>query len=475
MFRLEFYEEHVMRYFFIPELFLALQIVNLEPLAVTEWMSSAEAGSRDVERSSHREVVNKAAPPVRIGVVEGSSSPAEGGGFTFTTAVVEAIKACSSSHEFVIWDKGVFEQPRIRNLGSGGFVRDVRKQWKQLVKRAGDSVGAGRLIRATARRIRSVQTVFAVSPIEQFIRKSAIDLVWFLHPGNAPVPVPYIATVWDLQHRRQPFFPEVSTTAWTWEAREQAYRLSLPRAARIITGTQVGKDEIVAFYGVSPQNIVVVPTPVAEAELPRDGDSRIDVRAKYGLRPEFLLYPAQFWPHKNHVNLLLALDLLKRDIGVELDLVLTGSDKGNLDHVCETVAALGLTAQVHILGFVPKVDLHGLYREAVSLAYASFFGPDNIPPLEAFALGCPVVAARVPGSEEQLGSAALLFDPADPADIARAILTVHRDLDLRAELVRRGKEIVSARSPRAYVEQICRILDDFVPIRRCWGRHYSHS
>jgi glycosyltransferase involved in cell wall biosynthesis len=160
---------------------------------------------------------------------------------------------------------------------------------------------------------------------------------------------------------------------------------------------------------------------------------------------------------------------------VELDLVLTGSDKGNLNHVSQSVAALGLTSQVHILGFVPKADLHGLYREAVCLTYASFFGPDNIPPLEAFALSCPVVAARVPGSGEQLGDAALLFDPADPADIAQAILAVHRDRGLRAELIRRGREVVAVRSPRAYVEQVCRILDDFVAIRRCWGQHYSHS
>src|SRR5207249_1118380 len=103
--------------------------------------------------------------------------------------------------------------------------------------------------------VRSAQAVFAadeVPPIERFISDSNIDLVWFLHPANVPVPVPYLATVWDLQHRRQPFFPEVSTTGWTWEAREVAYRSSLPRAARIITGTKAGKDEIVAFYGVSP-------------------------------------------------------------------------------------------------------------------------------------------------------------------------------------------------------------------------------
>jgi glycosyltransferase involved in cell wall biosynthesis len=376
--------------------------------------------------------------------------------FTFIRAVVDAIKTCASSHEFIIW------RPE----------RDVRSQWREAVKRGGDVVGAGWLIRSAARRVRFVKAALArteISPIERFIREFDIDVMWFLSQTNVPVSVPYMTTVWDLQHRRQPFFPEVSTTGWTWEARERAFRLSLPRASRVITGTQAGKTEILAFYGISPENIVVVPMPVAVAEHGMDGCGHVDIRGKYGLNREFLFYPAQFWPHKNHVNLLLALDVLRGGAGVELDLVLTGSDRGNLNHVSKTVVALGLTSQVHILGFVPKADLRELYREAVSLTFASFFGPDNIPPLEAFALGCPVIAAAVPGAEEQLGNAALLFDPADPADIARAISTVHRDLRLRAELVRRGKEIAYARSPQAYVEQICHILDAFAPIRRCWG------
>lgn len=399
---------------------------------------------------------------MRVGVVAGSPPAADGGGFTFVRTVVGAIKGCSSSHEFIIWGEELQQH-------------DGKRRRIDLIKRAADRVGAGRLMRSTARVIRSAQPLFApgrVSPLERFISDSNIELVWFLRPGYLPVPVPYLATVWDLQHRRQPFFPEVSTTGWTWEARELAYRSTLPRAARIITGTEAGKDEIIASYGVSPDNVVVVPMPVAQPMV-AEGSDWIDIRAKYALKREFLFYPAQFWPHKNHVNLVFAIDLLKKDFGLELDIVLTGSDKGNLNHVRETVATLGLSSQVHILGFVPKADLGGLYGEAICLTFTSFFGPDNIPPLEAFALGCPVIAARVPGAEEQLENAALLFDPADPADIARAILTVHRDAGFRAELIRRGKEIAFARSPRAYVEQICRILDDFESIRRCWGRHYS--
>ena len=84
----------------------------------------------------------------------------------------------------------------------------------------------------------------------EWIRVQQIDIVWFLEPARARVSVPYITTVWDLAHRSQPYFPEVSITGWDWEGREQAYRSVLPRASFILTGTCAGKSEIVHYYGV---------------------------------------------------------------------------------------------------------------------------------------------------------------------------------------------------------------------------------
>jgi glycosyltransferase involved in cell wall biosynthesis len=400
---------------------------------------------------------------MRVGVVTRDPAASEGGGHTFISSLVEAISTATSSHTFLFHDTAPIQRDRPR---------------RRLIRRAGDAIGAGRLVDAAARHVGRWERRFGddeISPLERFVKESEIDIVWFLSPGGGPVSAPYIATVWDLQHRLQPYFPEVSTTGWDWDARERHYRSTLPQAARIVTGTETGKNQIVQFYGVNPENVAVVPLPVADAEPGADRGGAIDVRAKYGIARKFVFYPAQFWPHKNHVNLLLAFDLLRRDRGLELDLVLTGSDKGNLDHVTETVALLGLTARVHIPGFVPKAELRAFYRHAMGLVYPSFFGPDNIPPLEAFALGCPVAAARVAGAEEQLGDAALLFDPADPADIARAISMLQERDELRAELIRRGRALVATRTARSYVAQICRVVDELAPFRRTWGRRYLHS
>jgi glycosyltransferase involved in cell wall biosynthesis len=88
--------------------------------------------------------------------------------------------------------------------------------------------------------------------------------------------------------------------------------------------------------------------------------------------------------------------------------VFCGSDKGNESYIKQMAAELDLADQVKFLGFVPQEDLCSLYRNAFALTYVTFNGPNGLPPLEAFALGCPVVASKILG--EQLGDGALLVD-----------------------------------------------------------------
>ena len=151
-------------------------------------------------------------------------------------------------------------------------------------------------------------------------------------------------------------------------------------------------------------------------------ETRTSVREKYGITGDYLFYPAQFWSHKNHVNLLLALELLQSSLRRPLSVVFVGPDHGNLAHVKATVDRLGLADRVQFLGFVPREDLIDLYRQAFALSYVTFFGPENLPPLEAFALGCPVIASEVSGAREQLQDAVLFVDPTSPEQIAEAVV-----------------------------------------------------
>jgi glycosyltransferase involved in cell wall biosynthesis len=407
---------------------------------------------------------------LRVGVIASIPHATIGGGSTFLESLVQVLDTMQNQHVFVRFK----ETPDGHKAGAVGLRRNPNGHLTHLRTMARETWLGDKLARS-ARMLRGShpQNQRQIQ-IDQWIRMQQIDIVWFLHPMATLVSVPYIATVWDLQHRSRPYFPEVSVTGWNWEAREQSYSAILPRASFILTGTHAGKNEIVHYYRVNPDNVIVNPLPAPSSSTENHSDAISDIRKKYGIRADFLIYPAQFWPHKNHINLLIALAILNRKIGKTIDMVFTGSDKGNADHVLEKINELGLHDQVHMLGFVPREDLKALYSKARALTFPSFFGPDNIPPLEAFALGCPVTASRVSGAEEQLGDAALLFDPANPDDIASAILTILEDDQLRARMTQKGADIAKVRTPQAYVALVCTAFDKFDPIRRCWGRDYKH-
>jgi glycosyltransferase involved in cell wall biosynthesis len=294
-----------------------------------------------------------------------------------------------------------------------------------------------------------------------------IDLICYNNPfQRLALDIPYLTPVWDLQHRLQPFFPEVGSHL-EWGNRESHYRAFLQRAAGIVTGTQAGKREIGLFYGIDSSRIHLLPHPTPHFALQAAEKSRSPVKTP-GIESEFVFYPAQFWPHKNHANLLLALDHLQKTSGWSPQLVLTGSDQGNLAHIRNLLRDLDSRLRVKILGFVDRPELNALYQHALALVYPSFFGPENLPPLEAFALGCPVIAANVPGSEEQLADAALRADPTKPNAWAEAIQALHSNPSLRAELIAKGQTRAKRFTSADYVRGLFKIMDEFEAVRRCW-------
>ena len=112
--------------------------------------------------------------------------------------------------------------------------------------------------------------------------------------------------------------------------------------------------------------------------------------------------------------------------------------------------------------------MKALYRNAVALVFPSYFGPDNLPPLEAFALGCPVIAADLPGASEQLGDGALLVSASNEFEFAQAVQRLQQDPSFREDLVLRGRKRAMSFLPSGYVREMSTILDEFSSIARCW-------
>ncbi|OGA71141.1 MAG: hypothetical protein A3G83_00455 [Betaproteobacteria bacterium RIFCSPLOWO2_12_FULL_68_20] len=394
---------------------------------------------------------------MRIGVYSGDFPPTEGGGHTFVSTVLDAFfdAAPSSDHEFV-----AFCEPGQREALAQRCT-EARVELAMLPSHTALGMGI-----ATLRHYAPFAYLLRRWPgrLERTGRERGVQAVWFV-PGLAhdALDIPYVGTVWDLQHRLHPWFPEVCSDGY-WEHRELVYSRFVRRATHLVTGTRVGAEQLSRLYGVAPERISVLPQPAPRVLAQAEPSQAV---AALGAE-RFFLYPAQFWPHKNHVNLLHALKLLEERHGERLSLVLPGADKGNAAHVRRTSEALGLAARVHLPGFVSAADLAWLYRRAAALVYPSFNGPDNLPPLEAFAHGCPVVLAEYPGAREQAGDAALFFDPRDPGELAAKLASLLRDAPLAQELARRGRERAARWTAHDYVRGIFGVLDALEPIRRCW-------
>lgn len=402
---------------------------------------------------------------MKVGVFLGNLAPTRGGGFTFSEDIFQSLVRLESKHTFVVFSSLTEDQTRGVTTKCIQFVSSQRNSLER---------ARYKLTRITARavaRLPIIRNRFQIAHtnwLQRAVDDLGIELMWFATPDYIEVDIPYIFTVWDLQHRLQPWFPEVSANR-RWRTRENMYATAIPRASAIIAGTEAGKEEIVRFYRVPPERVKLISHPTPGFASSASKDSSKKVLTKYHIPEGYLFYPAQFWPHKNHVGLLLAVNLLREKYDLILPVVFVGSDQGNLPYVRRVVDELGLSTQVHFLGFVPQEDLVGLYRNAFALTYLTFFGPENLPPLEAFALGCPVIASNVSGAQEQLGDAALLVDPRDEEQVALAVKSVYDDPALRRTLVQRGLERATKWTGEDFVNSVFSILNEFEPVRRCWS------
>jgi glycosyltransferase involved in cell wall biosynthesis len=280
-----------------------------------------------------------------------------------------------------------------------------------------------------------------MSPYEKALVRRKIDVVYFTNPSKWHLllyKLPFISTIFDLCHRDAPEFDEVREFG-DFERREMLFRSLATKAVLVIANAPELIDALGRRYGMEADRAICIPfsPSISVAKSANADDTKADaaVLKKYGLEPGYLFYPAQFWPHKNHATLLAALALL-REQGNNRRLVLCGSDRGARKNIDELISRHDLSQQISILGFVDSSELAALYRGSAALVMPSYFGPTNLPPLEAWAVGTPVIYPEA--FKAQAGDAAILFDYDSPRSLADAIIAAE-PADVRERLRRAGE------------------------------------
>lgn len=265
------------------------------------------------------------------------------------------------------------------------------------------------------------------------IERLGFDVVHFTRQVAFETAMPSVYHPHDLQHIHLPGY----FTAAERHFRSVVYR-RYARQARVVVATSTWcRDDFVRHLGIPAEKVRVVPlAPVTAAYAEPTAAEIAAMRQR--VPDDFLFYPAQTWPHKNHVALIDAVAAL-RQRGVVVPLVFSGRANEWRAAIEQRARERGVDGQVTFTGFVTPAELQVLYRLARAVAIPTLFEAASFPLWEAWLAERAVACSAITSLPEQAGDAALLFDPRDPASVADTVERLWTDAALRDVLVARGR------------------------------------
>lgn len=408
---------------------------------------------------------------LRVAVIV-ESFPDTGGGFHQSVSIAEAlVSRRDAGHEFVALTPHRVTRDRLRAHGVEAHL------FKNSVYRFLDLWSQTPLGYAVTQRLRRAGMRRVGRHLDALLDDHHVDFVVLAEAGEAGRRVgdhPFLITVWDLDHREHPDFPDAFRNHDS-QRRDRILNDALPRATGVIVSCDYHARLLRQLYQVPPSRAVVLPfLPSRSVARHAAGDGRATaaaVRDKYALPEHFVFYPAYFLPQKNHLYLLEGILELERDHGIVLDVVLCGGPGApdNSAAVRRQATALGLASRVRFLGIVSDDELPALYQAAFALVMPSFHGPTNLPPIEAAALGCPPVCSDLPGVREHMGEAALYCDLDRPGSLAEQLALIWNDAAVRERLQVAGATLTRELLGVDYAARLLPMLDRYAGLRRRWA------
>jgi len=299
-----------------------------------------------------------------------------------------------------------------------------------------------------------------------------IDLVYFVSPSNLVIDlknINYVFTVWDLCHLSHPEFPEVRQKN-QFEIRENLFNSVLNKSFRIIVDSKYTKKQIVSKYRIDKRRIKIIPfEPNSNLEKnikPYFQDSLIEKQInKFS---HFLLYPAQYWSHKNHIYIIKAIKILSKKTNFNIGVVFTGANKGNLDYLRIFARKNKIEEKIIFLKFVTDSDLTNLYKKCLFVVMTSYFGPCNLPPLEGFKFGKPVLYPKINSFINEFKDSPVYIDLKDPNSMVNEVIKLFEDKTYCNLHIQKGFKYLEKRKIYSSKDILNEIFYSFYKIKQCW-------
>lgn len=214
--------------------------------------------------------------------------------------------------------------------------------------------------------------------------------------------------------------------------------LAIRQAASIVTVSDSARRDLLRLHGISPDRVSVVHEAASPAFRVINDRVRLeDVRARYGLPQQFVLYVGTIEPRKNLLRLMTAFAAARR-AGIPQHLVCVGPYGWSSSDLSGHIKKLGIERAVHFTGYLPFEHLPAIYNLGDFFVFPSLYEGFGLPVVEAMASGLPVLTSNTSSLGEIAGDAAVTIDPTDTDAMIAAIRQLATDPELRRERSERG-------------------------------------
>jgi glycosyltransferase involved in cell wall biosynthesis len=273
--------------------------------------------------------------------------------------------------------------------------------------------------------------------VARYLKNNPADL--FLSPdGFIPLNsnIPSIAVIHDINFYHFPKGIPILTRFY--------YNLFFPkfarRATKVVTVSHYSKNDIASNFKVLPEKIIVTHNGANECYVPLNNEEKDKVIREYSDGKPYFVFVGALNPRKNVARLIKAFDLFLNDSGLDYHLLIVGEPMFMTNDIKVSLDSITNKNSVIFTGRLQVEALRYVVGAAVALAYTPYFEGFGIPMVEAMYCHVPIIASNRTSMPEVAGDAAYYVDPFDVNSIAKALIEVATNDNLRESLSKKAEE-----------------------------------
>ena len=307
-------------------------------------------------------------------------------------------------------------------------------------------------------------------PFTSFIEKNDYELIIFLSPHELSFycgKTNFIFNIWDIDHKKNSPYPEHRIN-YNYKKRENLINFALFHAFKIIVPDKKINRELKEIYKCDERKLKIqsfIPylPRLYEKNINHDYEKSFE---KFNLKnKKFILYPATFWPHKNHQYLIEVAKILKKNKKKDFIFVMCGSNKGTLKKIKSDIKNFELNEYFRIFELISSEELISLYLNSSIVIMPTDGGPTNLPMFESFYFNKPLFYSdHLIDKNDELNDLFVGINIRNPQDFYKKLCKFEENKN--KEMIKKAINFYQKRcSHKVFKDTYLEVINEFIQIK----------